>query len=669
MIYSDNEYKTDEDATLLSELLRIEKVKGVVTSCGFSSITDDNIYSSDCFSIGGMIFDKGDTDPEKYLGRYAECYYTDDNGQYTAVYIIGRKNSEVSFEGSDFAGVDGNKVSFYSDKAKKFITLDSGYTVLKNGGKVSVFSAEDFGGENTKSVFIDNDRDGKYEVVLIEKYRNVFISGCSDDYIYSMIDAADNILLEKRDVILFEDKDGNVIEQGDISKGIASVYESDDKSLLRVVFSFDKIDGTVSSCSEDADGRKLTIGSNIYTASKEILSRSTLDSGAGGTFYFDAEGKIAAFEKAVVNGFGYIMHVSEDVNEETVQIKMLTKESGIKRYKLAKHITIDGKRYKTSSAAAKALINPSGEHYSVVRYRMSNDGEVNMIDTEAVNAANKDDVLRLNYTAERARFKSATGVFEGQFALAGDATMFRVPTDEEGASDDDYSVSDITYFKNDTRYYNLFAYSTDKYIVPQQVIVMKDDSKTLDSYALIGIVTNICEVLGDDEEIVYSISVNTEGVDKSYNTKDKKLIDELTFRGEKAKLEEGDIIRYKLDGGGRISSAELTFDLSSSEDHIETNPNPIDFHAAGYRYVFAEVNLKDGMYLEILPAGTDKPETHNLKGIKIYSFDAEKKKSAQFSQIDISEIYDRMSSGDACSKVFIVTKGGVPKAAYVYKGV
>ena len=83
----------------------------------------------------------------------------------------------------------------------------------------------------------------------------------------------------------------------------------------------------------------------------------------------------------------------------------------------------------------------------------------------------------------------------------------------------------------------------------------------------------------------------------------------------------------------------------------------------------AEVLLKDGNFLEILPEGSEKKETHNLKGVKIFSFDASKKKQDKFSASDISEIYDRDSSGDGCSKVFIVTKGGVQKALYLYKGV
>ena len=671
MIYTGVEYKTEKNSTLMREFLKLEKAEGVITSSGYSSISDIDLHSDDAFSVGNLILQKGDTEPEQYLGRYAECFYKENGGEYTAVYIRSEKNTEITVSGNDFSDFDEKRISYYSSSGRKTLILDDGFVVLKNGGALENLSESDFGGENTESIFIDNDRDGKYEVILMQSYKNVFISGSSDDFIYSVISADDNISLEKREKVIFEDADGNQIDRQSISqKGIASVYESDDKELLKVKVSFEKLDGTVSSVSEDDDEINLTIGSAVYKASKNIISRSaSISAGVQGTFYIDADRKIAAFEKLTLSGFGYIMRVNENKDDETAQIKMLTKESGIKRYKLSEHITVDGKKYSSSVSASKALFNPSGEKYGVVRYKLSESGEVTMLDTEADNTKNNDDVLRLNFTAERARFKSATSVFEGQFALDDNAVLFRVPTDEENASDDDFSANDKSYFKNDTRYYNLYTYTTDSHIIPQQVILMKDDSKTLDSYALIGIVKDICLASNDDKEVVYKISVNSEGADKEYITKDKNILDDITFMGNKTSVEAGDIIRYKLDGAGRIASCELIFDLDGSEKHIDTNPNPVDFHAAGYRYVFAEVLLKDGNFLEILPEGSEKKETHNLKGVKIFSFDASKKKQDKFSASDRSEIYDRDSSGDGCSKVFIVTKGGVQKALYLYKGV
>lgn len=150
-------------------------VSGIVSANEFTSlITIADAVSKNSISVNGtLIFFEDRADIYEYLGYYVTAIY-DEAGNGKAIKLDFKKNSELLIEAKDIENFNEltYRLDYYNEKEKlKYIDIKPEMTLIFNGAVIEdTYDSAIFMPSNGKLSFIDNDRDGEYEILKIDLY-------------------------------------------------------------------------------------------------------------------------------------------------------------------------------------------------------------------------------------------------------------------------------------------------------------------------------------------------------------------------------------------------------------------------------------------------------------------------------------------------------------------
>ena len=395
----------NERGTLGENCLGLHVVSGVINGICDVNIKRD-IDSEDGIVIGDDYYKITVSDTERYIGRYAECLVNKETGEAKAVRVVEQKNTvwKFTYEDSDNRSTL-SKLYYYNDKGKlNNITLDN-VDVVYNGVCMDKPNNEALIQENAFYTVIDNDKDGKAEVILIDVYDVVRVEIISKgtSAVYLTAKNGKNYDFKKfyedgREIL---DADGNEVEwievaSNDILLIRRGVLPDDSGSsgmindMNLVLWSMDKVNGPLNSM--NSDKTVFEVDGAEYKLTPELLNdedkMKSLKAGDDVTCYMDIFGRIADID--VYNSLTKVVAVIKfgsrsDPFGDKVLVKCLTEDNKVEVFEFKEKVILDGNKVSSEellgSRYSYKFFSNGKVIEQLVKVRLNSSGEITAITT------------------------------------------------------------------------------------------------------------------------------------------------------------------------------------------------------------------------------------------------------------------------------------------------
>ena len=468
----------------------------------------------------------GNSDIANYTHQEVEVYVAEDDGEYTVLAVKAAKKTETfTLVSDDVKDINGNKITYYIDSLNssriKTLTIDENATIEYN--KVALAANETLetkieGKDDVEIVFIENDGDSDYDVVVMTEYVSAVVETVNA--------SKDKITLGSRTVTfdfddnnktyIFLDDKGNELTLADFEEDDVVAYVSDtanpkDADYLKIIkLSNSVIVGTVDSVQNNE--QIVTINDEEYKVIDTAIWNQISTPGTEGTFYVGLTGKIVYFDgSAVVGKYGYVIDAGTDGwNDDEIVIKMLTSK-GIDKYTLRTSLT---------DKTGFDIDDYIGE---IVEYKINSQGLVsslNILDTTTFNS----------------KYNANTEILNGKY-LDKNTLVFVIDTEDKNES----YATDMDYFVDEG------TYGGEIYVRYGEVkVVVVTNSNTLyDSDTGFAIVTGTSTLVKNDDTVFAVDYVQDEKKGTIY-------FEDYTYNEGKDRFPTGTVFVFKADTDGYV---------------------------------------------------------------------------------------------------------------------
>lgn len=393
---NNNQFKTENGKTLMSEKLKIEKRKARITANsdttlnGYSSIADGSV------EIGGIVYKTANQrvlkDSNDLLGQTVTAYIKKDEyvEQGILLFVESSEDDNIVVNADDI--VVSSKTNFeYNNNGKtEKLNVFEQANIIYNGRAVgsldSPLVTEDMLNPNSGYIrFISSKINKLYDIIIISSYstyvtelanKNII----SDKYGHPDINIDDNRSLKYR--IL---KNGEFVEPYMLMEwDVLNIATSQDSSLINIIVTTQSIKGTIKEISDN--GSKLILSGKEYKISDSypnLDQEYTLKIGDSGIFYLNADNRIAAFKSDKNDADGYAYLVKTGTNggvDNSIIFRLFTQNKGFVNYNCAKKVTLDGTPLSPQQVVQSFMVNNKFQDQPII-YTLNSKDEINSIQT------------------------------------------------------------------------------------------------------------------------------------------------------------------------------------------------------------------------------------------------------------------------------------------------
>lgn len=558
----------DEASSLFDTLYEIYTIDGIVTAVGNHSINIDADKRENYVEIDGIGYELEGVSPDM-LGKNVTAFISEKYDK-ELLCIAENRNSEISLTGKDFQSFSGNTFKYYEGTKSKSIKMDEAYKVVYNGRRISAWNDSMAENDFAKFRFIDNNRDGSYEILFVDTYSYGTLSGVDYKNLKVGIKFENRTLdLDLDDsVVEIFNVDGEAVDLFRLESGMCiAIKESGDKKYYEIYVCEKKISGKVDKI--DSDNNEITINNVVYGCSpyfvnKYILTRSiTAGQNISINLGMDNEAVELLENTDKTMSYGYLINVIEsgDGGTEKAKLRLYSADGSIKVLDISDKTEIDGAGRLDGDKVYEQLATTSLPY--LIRYGVNSDGEINAIDlageagndlTETLDPKNS---LRKNYERQSLLYRSGCTGFNSYAILKSSMVMF-VPENAEDLRDESkYQIGTSSLLASNAKY-SVELYDIDENGNAGLALVF-DDSSTDPTKSLRAgyIVSGVSECVKNDEIMLRIDCYGNKGF-ASFYLPDDAEIKKTSGTG----LVQGDIIRLKLKDD-IIQCAYVDFDYSS----------------------------------------------------------------------------------------------------------
>ena len=653
-----NQYSKGEEA--MTYFLNIYKEKGIVQADETTAIISDAKAGLGQVVIDGDTYETGKVNMKEYLGMSVEFYYKDMRGDYVCLYAEPYGNEILTIDSENILNV-GQDFKIEYDTGTRTKTLDmnrsENISIIYNGKRCTNISYDELKVECGGLKFIDNNRDGKYDVLIVESYATYVVKG---------VDTKNNTIVDyvSRNIIDFDKYDECVMSNDgsefDISKlseyDVLNVAASKDSEYAKIIITSDKVNGNIKSKSED----EVKVGDDVYDFSVFWKNR---EGNSGFEIKMDSVNKLLLNYKGEIcysitslssSRYGIICRVSYDDAEDCVYVKLFDREEEMINLEAAEKIKIDSTTYKREARYLKMNeMMTDNSFYGVVPvvYDLDGDGKLKKLTT----SADSDWTVLVNnkkrYFSDEAQIwlrgtESIDSPLYGDFASGTSTFYCWIPTDT--TQYDNYTVK-AHQDLGAIGYKPVTAITLGKSRIADFVLIQEDMSGTVpkvgDSEDL-AIVQDKYVGLNDDDEVVDILELYKNG--KAVTLKSKKS-------GDFDEVSEGDVIFYTLNAKGECAGISETY--HKGERKIYMNPVNNKGRFSG------RADYKEGTVIGAYIDETEGTIYSNLYDRpNVYVVD--EKGNVSIGSVD--DIFDYETYGARASEIFIQTRYSQVKNVVVY---
>ncbi len=357
-------YEVVSGETILTEYFNITKLRGIVEANDRTGIYGEATPKDGQVKIGDELFNVGSTGIADYLGYYVTFYALEDdsadNRTIISFKVESSKNNYIKLNAEYIENVSissGRYVFEYrtngSGSLRTVKTSDTPL-IIYNGVALVDFVISDLAPENGQITLLDNDNDGRYDIVDVLAYDIMFVLNASEatgNIVAAYSTGVRGATLDVDDedyYVRIMDGEGNTLPFSSIhADSVVSVALSkdEDQTVRTAIVSNDSVSGTIDGISDDG---YFTINGVEYDTVSYMTESVGLAVGDTGTFYFSYDGKIAGFdgEAKLSKSMGmYIGYSSLSASHGGDQIKILKSDGTTALYQLAGKVKLNDVTY------------------------------------------------------------------------------------------------------------------------------------------------------------------------------------------------------------------------------------------------------------------------------------------------------------------------------------
>ncbi len=581
-ILSENQVKhiIESDQTLLSKYRDVHKIRGVLTSDGITSLDNENGCKDGYIKIDNSLYImEKDLPVGKLLGKNIEAYVLrDDEDDLTVLYIEERtaRNRELIIDAKDIDKIspDYSRLDYYENNKLKKAKIADVPKVIFNGVFYGDYNVEDFKPELGNVRLLDNNNDSKYDVIFINSYETVVVDAVDTNrkIIYNKFKTEGSMTSIELDtevldaVYTIADEFGD-IDVTDIKKGdILLVAKSKPASnvVFEILVSRDTFAGKLQSINER--DMELLVDDEKYPITESFLryriEEGNLNLGNTYTFFLDALGNVAYWEKVTEDGYAVIERIYRDWENDRIYASYMNIDGVWVDAPIAKKFTF-GETFYSRLDVDTAYEILKDIKCEVVKLTFNQNEEIKLIETATETAIpNKN---RFTKTSNKTlSWRSGVNAFtddntaQCKYYLEDDAKVIILPENPDNYRNrSEYEVRDaLGYFRGDTQY-TLSFYDFDEFGF-SKMVVMRYAAKVRST---LFVVTGIKTILDEGES-----RAQATGYAGDFDNFTLTGVDEKAFTyANGTAVEKGDIIQVSSNAEGYVDDVALVFKLSNLE--------------------------------------------------------------------------------------------------------
>lgn len=538
-------YDIDDDSTMLDEYMGIKTYDGVIKGVDSVSVIANDGDGKNRIRLGNKWYNYSiDEDMFKYLGYFVKGYVNTDKNELCAIWIDDKKNEVVSVNAEDVKKASSKTSISYYDKNDKTKTLkiSTEADFIYNRELVTDFNASDLNIEDCDYTFIDNDNNGKVEVIIAEKFTS-FAVGSRQVAEKRILDTNGTVTeLEK-----FFDDGGKLCDENGAEMSFESLQSYDTVSYLKarsgkmtyMAAVDNKIEATYNGNRDD--GKYVKLNGVEYKTTKDYRSGTILDTVKPGDVvmaFIDIKGSVADM-RYVSKGekTAYIMQASPGVLD-TVTVKMLDEDNGVGVYEISGTIELDGAKISAADLLSQPVFLKKGAFVpQLIKYKQNKDGSIRAIDTaKNMNklGSRGNDEFTLNYDGTltiltykpNARVKSLN-IAGSKYPLSELSKLFIITTDSDGNFRDDECLVQNANGLIANQNSSLKLYNVNDNYEPEYVVwtTSWDYGEWVDAWGPVYMVDEVSETLDEFGNPVYQIKyIDNEGNGAFINATEGDLV-------------------------------------------------------------------------------------------------------------------------------------------------
>ncbi len=584
------------DKTLLADRLDVELVEGTVNAVGTSSLTGTAQLEKDEIQIGEKIYKIGNADVRTILGFTVEGYVykdikTNKETLLLAVPVEGSNNTvSIASENIDtITNEEGSKSINYwknpdSDKKSTKATIAADAKVMYNGktGSFADFKVIDSG----NIVLLDSDNNGVFDIVFVNETKN---------YVVEEIAQATHKIIDKygQKTLILDPEDDDLsfhltngaqeVTLTDLKEwDVITLTISKDENLIYGEVSTNSITGTIT----ESDDEKVFInGEGYYVAANYPGTIKLLDEG---TFYLDAEGKIAAVDSTttISSNYAYIENIGLSSGlDKVLEFKLFTKSGETVTLSSGSKLKVNDESNLTPEKALEAIKGDrSSAAGQLITFEKNSEGKITKVSTYVTSSKIDEDKFTLNMQEEGVVYNAASSKLVGKTMsvnVTSNTVIFDIPATAKDS--DDYSIRDKSFFVNENEYDVLVFNVTEDYNA--QAIIVTNSTGVANEESAIAVVDKITTMQNEDGNTVQKLYAFMNGKEVTFMTSEDDILVKDGASG-KVNLTRGDIIQFKTNASNEIDNITVLHDITKKDTEYSTA------HSDNMKTVYGKVTKK-----------------------------------------------------------------------------
>lgn len=691
-----------EDDTVLSSIHKCTEYKGIVTATSVSDLYGGEELSEGFVRIDDKIYDYA-PNTENLLGKKVRYFIKTDNLDTNLMFVCEdyKYNEELIIESDNIESYKSRVYKYYDENNRlKRITLKTGCIVVYNGRTNSssdIAESFDMTPEDGSVRFLDNDRDGEYDVVFIDDY-DTMVVGVVDTTTMTIYDVNDkatsyflNDLNDNGKLVITTETGKNTEFKSVKENSVVSLAMSADKKYCRLVVCNTKLKGKVNAIYED----NVYLDEVVYKVNENVCSAFSVNGGDVITAYFDKNGKIANYEISVVETeVVYLInaYMPDDFDDELL-MRICNSAGSVEVVKCADKVYVNNKRQNKANIF-KLLKDGESQVKStlltIVRNEQGLVTEIYPLHTSTIDTCPEQALMKYSQlTTSSPKYISSLRSFRDyKTVFTSSCKVFIIPSDPKNANPEDFAVASPTVFEND-KSYNLTTYIFGgKGILCDYVVA----ENSIQSSTSLYIVNSISRTVDADGEVYTSI----QGYFGSTALDEICLYDDAgvdvnsvaahapSVSSDRYSITPGDIIHYSrkmVNGKYRVTGIQMLYDIEAKK-YLGRNPQNNDPNAGGNWYM-ADVWIMDTGYAGMIMNGgqatiaqtpidptfdimtANNYRIERVSSGRIYKYEPYRNSGRVLAGISYNNIVDYQTSDKDYSRVFIYTNAGATQLCYI----
>lgn len=614
-IGDDFTYTASENETILSVYRGIYYGEGVVSGNSKTFIDKSGHMPDGKIAIEQNVYGEGDTNASELLGRMTEFWYKKDSGKRSLIYIIATDDVTV-IKADDILSYDDKAITYCTnDSDIEKITLSTNVNVIKNGVAAMPFDSSDILIERGSLTLIDNDKNGKADIVLSQVY-DIFVVqsvNVDEEVLYGKFGAAP-IDLSDAEHISLEARNGDIVELAELTEwDVLCVYADGGGKYYDIIYSPDERTGRITGTAEN--GTVVTIEGKSYKISDYYFQNvnKPIHMNEFGVYFLDINDEIVAINDEYVLGdlrYGYAVayKLESNISGNTVYVKVFEENAKMNVYTIAKAVTIDGVSYRGFEQIQSYFSDASYRQPQLILFGLNGSGQIDKVDTIRNNAASSDIYLNRFYTGytydendnpttnSTLTYRNTTKIFQGKVSINSNTKVFLVPLDAETAPEDSFSIRDHNYFQNDQSYYfeayRGFGASHDADVLLIYTSAAGAASGLTDEAEEVSVIDEVSMAIDSNGMDSYKIKYWREGKYREDFVYEPDVIDGVMIEGSPWIPHKGDIAQFEINSYNQITFCKPIY-LAHKNKLLTSNPSATHVHNSP-RFQLAYVYSKYG---------------------------------------------------------------------------